>query len=229
MKPTLLKSYVLAVMLVAAAAAAWTGRMFPMTEIGGWLAVLMWTFAVGPQSVAFPRHRVQITAADCFLFYCLVAHGPLAAMTAAFVGTLGAHVLGDRRPSQQQAMFNLASIPLSAAAAGFAFDAISTGNGLWAPLFLAAAVFAVTNTILVTVALALEGETSVVKSLTRPAPSFIASVFVTAAAGGALAELAERGPGDWTVAGVVAVCFLVGTVLSLLRDRSEDAVVGPAG
>jgi len=226
MRTTLLKSYILAVMLAAAAAAAWTGRMFPMTEIGGWLAVLMWTFAVGPQSVAFPKHRVQITAADCFLFYCLVVHGPLGAMTAAFVGTLGAQELGDRRLSKQQTMFNLSSIPLSAAAAGYAFDALSTGHGMWAPLLVAASVFAVVNTVLVIVVLALEGKAGAIKNLTGPAPGFVLSVFVTAVAGGVLAEMAARGPGDWTVAGAVAVCFLVGTVLTVVRDRHEAAVAG---
>jgi hypothetical protein len=228
MKATLLKSYVMIVMLTAAAVAAWTGRTFPMTEIGGWLAVLMWTFAVGPQTIAFPRHRVQITAADCFLFYCLVAHGPLGAMTAAFVGTLGAHELGERRPSPQQGMFNLSSIPLSAGAAGYVFHALSGDAGLWLPLMAAAAVFAVTNTLLVTLALAIEGKTRVVQSLTGPGLGFIVSVFVTAAAGGALAELSRRGPGDWAVAGVVAVCFLVGTILSMARDLGEARPTGDA-
>ena len=94
---------------------------------------------------------------------------------------------------------------------------------------VAASVFALTNTVLVTVVLALEGKANIAKTLTGPALGFVVSVFVTAAAGGVLAELAQRGPGDWMVAGVVAVCFFVGMSLSLVRDRNEKAMADRAG
>lgn len=220
MKSSLLKSYIALVMVLAAALATGLGRAYPLTEIGGWLAVLIWTFAVGTQSVAFPRHRVQITAADCFVFYCLVVHGPVGAITAAFVGTLGAMVLGDRRLTSQQAAFNLGAVPLAAGLAGYAFEQLRGDSNLFVAILAAAAVFSVVNTFVVTIALKLEGKANLRQTLLVPAPGFIVSVFVTAVLGGFLAKLSEKGPGDWTIAGIVAICFLVGTVLSLLQERS---------
>jgi len=224
MRKSLLKSYVATIMVLAAALAAWSGNEFPLSEIGGWLAILMWTFAVGPQSVAFPRHRVQITAADCFLFYCLVVHGPMGGMAAAFVGTLGAIVLGDRRPNAQQAAFNLGAIPLSAGLAGVVFELLRADSSPFVAIIAAAAVFGIVNTLLVIVVLKLEGKTDVRQALLGPAAGFIASVFVTAILGHVLARVSTMGPGDWTAAGLVATCFLVGSVLTMWRDRSEDEV-----
>jgi hypothetical protein len=220
---SLQKTYIMVVLLGATALTSFLAREFPVTEIGGWLAVLMWTFAVGPQSVAFPKHRVQITAADCFMFYCLVEHGPIGGISAAFIGTLGAMELGSRRPTPAQSAFNLGAVPLSAGLAGYAFSTMRVEFGFMTAMFAAAAVFAVVNTLLVSIALMLEGKAAWRQSLLHAAPGFVASVFVTAFAGGMLAGLAEQGPGDWTVAGVVAVCFLVGTVLSVARDRFQGA------
>ena len=227
MKHSLLKGYIATVMVLAAALATGLGRAYPLTEIGGWLAVLIWTFAVGTQSVAFPRHRVQITASDCFVFYCLVVHGPVGGITAAFVGTLGAMVLGERRLSSQQAAFNLGAVPLCAGLAGYTFELLRGDSNLLVALLAAAAAFSVVNTLVVSVALKLEGTANVRQTLLVPTPGFIISVFVTAVAGGFMARLSEKGPGDWTIAGIVAICFLVGTVLSLLSERSLD-VAGPS-
>jgi hypothetical protein len=222
MKQKLLSTYVMAVVALAAWLTAWLANDYPLANGASWAGVLMWTLAVGPQTVAFPRQRIQITMSDCFVFYGILVYGPFGGITAAFVGTLGAIQFSERKPKPTQAMFNLGAMPLAAALAGMTFEALNGASSLPLRVLAAATVFSMTNTLLVAVALTLAGKRGHRSIFSFPTLAFITSVFVTAGAGALLAHVSTRGPGDYAVAGVVVVGFLAGKIIATLRDRSEE-------
>lgn len=227
MKNSILKSYVALVVVAAAGLAGWLGGNAALAVNGGLLTILMWTFVAGSQSVAFPKHRVQLTAADCFLFYALVTHGALGAMLAAFVGTLGAMQLGQRKLTPHQAAFNLGVVPLAAGLGGHLFETLREGSNMIPAMLAAAATFAVTNTLLVCVVLKIENKVPLGRTLRATIPGFAISVLVTSIAGGLLAQVAMRGPGEWTVAAAVSICFLFGATISTFRKRMDGNTADP--
>ena len=213
--------YTTLVVAVAIALGGWLAIVHPVSEIRGWWVTLIGTFALGSQSVAFPRQRVQLTVADSFTFYALVVHGPFAAAVVAMVGILGAAVLGERKLSRTQLVFNCAAVPLAAIAAGFAYTALQPESIVLA-LLAASGAFFVVNTLLICGVLTLEGRVEVRRVIGISAPGFFLSVVLTASAGSSLAFVALAGPGEWMLAGLVAVCFLVSLVLSARRVDDDS-------
>jgi len=214
MRNLTLKIYVTLVACTALVGSALMAIDYPVEEIRGWWVALIATFALGTQSVAFPRHRVQLTVSDSFMFYALVVHGPFAAVTVAFVGILGA------------TLFNLGAVPLSAVLACAAFVSVSSTSAVLG-LMVGSAVFFVGNTALVALVLTLEGRAPLKRAMRLSAPGFFLSILLTASAGSSLAYVAVAGPGEWMVAGVVGVCLLIGVVLSARRaDEEGQAQLG---
>ena len=226
MRNLTLKIYVTLVACTALVGSALMAIDYPVEEIRGWWVALIATFALGTQSVAFPRHRVQLTVSDSFMFYALVVHGPFAAVTVAFVGILGATLLGSRQLTAQQTIFNLGAVPLSAVLACAAFVSVSSTSAVLG-LMVGSAVFFVGNTALVALVLTLEGRAPLKRAMRLSAPGFFLSILLTASAGSSLAYVAVAGPGEWMVAGVVGVCLLIGVVLSARRaDEEGQAQLG---
>ena len=114
----------------------------------------------GGRTIRIPGLKVQATVSDLYVFGSLFALPALAAPIVALAGTAGAVFGPSRRALSIRALFNLAAIPFSVAAAAVAFHAVAdpfqTKAALVGAGFAAAAVYHLLNVGLVAVAIRLE-------------------------------------------------------------------------
>ena len=160
------------------------------------LVVLGLATIVGARAVHIPHLRIHLTASDAFLFFGLLAVGPMAAPLAALAGTLGATVGGRPRPGGLRAAFNLGAVPLSAAAAAWVYLALAgseRSNPVAAalPLCAAAACFLIVNLTLVVLVMVLAGRARVRDVLRSSGACSLNSAFCSMLVGAGLAMLVE--------------------------------------
>ncbi len=156
-----LKTYVVAVVLVALAVLArldpaylgqrpWTGLL---------LVVLTGVAALRP--VRIPSLRTDFVPTHPFILLALASLGPLAAALASVGGVVAAALGRDRPPAVVRFVFNLGAVVLSTAAASWAFNTLGgvpgqTPADLLLPLAGAAAIHFFANTGLIAAPIAFE-------------------------------------------------------------------------
>ncbi|MDH3626690.1 MAG: hypothetical protein OEV00_03220 [Acidobacteriota bacterium] len=125
---------------------------------------------VGSRSVKVPALKIEVTAGDAFTFLGLLAVGPLAAPIVALAGTASAVIASDHfKRRRLKAIFNMASVTLSAAASAWAHQAILAGEQLGSYTYAVAVVvagvtFGLVNTLLVALVMRIATGTSVVSN-----------------------------------------------------------------
>jgi hypothetical protein len=216
------------VTLVSGAAVAVSATL-PVNGLGehpiALMTLLGLTAIVGSRAIRIASLRVEVTAGDAFMFCGLFTVGPLAAPLIAFTGVLGS--LTTRRPKRPiRIIFNMATLTLSAALAAraclvVAGDAtLATTLGA-AGLLVAAAVFVVSNTVLVALAIRLERQRSFLAALRS---------FIALAANSGLTSLLI-GLGLYTLhsslgsVGLLAglsASVMIGAAVKRFRDRMDD-------
>ena len=112
-----------------------------------WLLIAVCT-ATGVRPVRLPRLKVAVTPIQFFILIAAVELGPVAALAAALGGVTGAMLAPERPVRVEQALFNLASITVSTAAAVAAVFAAGARSS-WIVLSAATVTFAAANSLLV--------------------------------------------------------------------------------
>jgi hypothetical protein len=236
MRTRILSLYVAAV--VAGAVVAPLGL-----ERGGFLdrpALLILILALsllgGTRALRIPRLRVQLTAADIFLFCSLLALSPAAAPLVALFGVLGAQLGPERRPMSIRFVFNLATVSLAASLAAGSFSWLgSLGtelHGRSLRLLAAAVVFVAVNLLLVSLVVRIEKGQAVLATCRQLCPTALVGTLTSALVGLGLAAVLL----DLGAAGLVLGLLATGPLVGFYREQRarlesraqsrQDSVVG---
>jgi hypothetical protein len=174
MNKHLLNAYVLTVGLVAVAVTATLPAGGPTERPAASLLLLVGAMVAGTRSVSLPLLRVRANASDMFFFCALILLAPLQAALIATAGVVGAELGSERRRPLNRIVFNLGSVTISAAAAGWTYLAVGGGGaspGQALPALLAAAaVFLAVNLALVALVIRIETGRSALAMLGGTAP-----------------------------------------------------------
>jgi hypothetical protein len=182
--------------------------------------------AGGARSTRIASIRIQVTLSDLFLFCAIAVLAPLAVPLVALAGVTGALLGPERRPLSLRTIFNLATVPLSAALAARVFLALD-GHQAWSPLdqagplLVAGGAFYAANLILVALVIHLETGRGVLAAVARFGPWTAVSCLTSLLLGMGLLVLVKALGPLMLVLGFVAT----GPMAAYLREqkaREED-------
>ena len=166
----------------------------------------MWPVRLGPM-------RVELTATHPVVLCALAVAGPAAAVLTALAGVGGTVLVRHRTRVSRRLPFNLGAIALAASAAAWVFELLGGSPAgsleamLW-PLFAATAVYFLVNTGLVSVAVAIEQQKSVV-AIWRESFLWTVASYLSGFTLAALLLVVVRTLGPWSLMLAIPPCWVL--------------------
>ncbi len=221
-----LRAYVALVALAGAAATATLG--WSLGEGGGLIALLLAALAalVGARPVRIAALKTEFVPTHPFVHCALAALGPAPAVIVALAGIGGMLVARRQALSRMKGSFNVGAVALSTVAASHAYLlAGGTAGGSLAarfwPLVTATAVYFLTNSGLVAVAVALEKRQALLETW-RQAFGWSAAAYFAGLTLAVALVMALEWIGPWALALGVPPCWLLASFYRMYRERLEE-------
>ena len=192
----------------------------------GTFLLAMLVALAGATPVRIPALKTSVTATDAFVLTALAAYGPMPACFVAAVGVLSSSLTLQRNRRWMHLAFNAGNVVLSIGLAAQAYRMVGGVAGgpleaqIW-PLLVAATVYFLTNTGLVTAAIVLDSERTFLDTWTETGLWTAVSTYAgLTLAAGLLLALQFVGPSALTLG--IPPCWLLAAFYRTHKERQEE-------